>query len=132
MVIQEQAPAQPSEQERPLPEVMLQIITGYWVSQAVGAVARLGVADELAGGPRAAEELARAVGAHAGALFRVLRMLASAGVFVEVSPGTFALTPLGETLRSDSPGSVRYFAIAETAHGHWAPWGRFLDSVRTG
>jgi SAM-dependent methyltransferase len=111
---------------------MLQLATGHWVSQAVGVVARLGVPDQLADGPRSSDELARAVGAQPGALFRVLRMLASIGVFEESARGVFALTPLGETLRSDTPGSVRDFAIAETAFGHWQPWGRLLESVSTG
>lgn len=116
----------------PPPEVMLRLITGYWVSQAVGVAARLGVADQLAAGPRGSDDLARAVGAQPQALHRVLRMLASIGVFGQPDPGVFALTPLGETLRSDSPDSVRNFAIAETAYGHWATWGRLLDSVKTG
>jgi SAM-dependent methyltransferase len=117
---------------RPMPDVMFQLITGYWASQAVGVAARLGVADQLAAGPRGSDELARAVGADPQALYRVLRMLASIGVFSQPDPGVFALTPLGETLRSDTPGSMRYFAIAETVFGHWAPWGRLLNSVRTG
>jgi SAM-dependent methyltransferase len=108
------------------------MITGYWVSQAVGVAARLGVADQLTAGPRSSDDLARAVGAQPQALHRVLRMLASIGIFSQPDPGVFALTPLGETLRSDTPGSLRYFAIAETAFGHWAPWGRLLDSVQTG
>lgn len=116
----------------PPPEVMLRMITGYWVSQAVGVAARLGVADQLTSGPRSSDDLARAVGAQPQALHRVLRMLASIGVFSQPEPGVFALTPLGETLRSDTPGSLRFFAIAETAFGHWAPWGRLLDSVKTG
>jgi SAM-dependent methyltransferase len=62
----------------------------------------------------------------------VLRLLASIGVLTEAVPGTFALTPLGDTLRSDAPGSVRNFAITETAPGHWLPWGRLLESVRSG
>jgi len=111
---------------------MLRMITGYWVSQAVGVAARLGVADQLTSGPRSSADLARAVGAQPQALHRVLRMLASIGVFSQPDPGVFALTPLGETLRSDTPGSLRFFAIAETAFGHWAPWGRLLDSVKTG
>ena len=117
---------------RPLPEVMLRIVTGYWISQAVGAVARLGVPDQLADGARSSDDLARAVGAHPQALFRVLRTLASIGIFSQTDPGAFALTPLGETLRSDTPGSVRNFAIAQTASGHWEPWGRFVESVKTG
>src|SRR5581483_8611480 len=120
------------EQEVPPPAAMMGLITGYWVSQAVGVVALLGVADELVGGPRGSDEIARAVGADRDALYRVLRMLASVGVFVEAPPGSFGLTPLGETLCSDAPGSVRNFAITETAAGHWLPWGRLYDSVRSG
>jgi hypothetical protein len=111
---------------------MLQIITGYWVSQAVGVVARLGVPDQLACGPRCSDDLAQAVGAHPQALFRVLRTLASIGIFSQPDPGVFGLTPLGETLRSDTPISVRNFAISETAYSHWQPWGRLFDSVKTG
>jgi len=118
--------------EVPPPVAMMGLITGYWVSQAVGVVALLGVADQLGEGPRGSDELARAVGADPQALYRVLRLLASLGVFAEVAPDSFALTPLGETLRSDSPGSVRNFAITETAPGHWLPWGRLHESVRSG
>jgi SAM-dependent methyltransferase len=118
--------------EVPPPVAMMGLITGYWVSQAVGVVALLGVADQLGEGPRGSGELARAVGADPQALYRVLRLLASLGVFAEVAPDSFALTPLGETLRSDAPGSVRNFAITETAPGHWLPWGRLPESVRSG
>jgi len=125
-------PGQSSAHQLPPPAVMMQLVTGYWVSQAVGVTARLGVADQLADGPRSSEELAAAVGANPSALYRVVRMLSSIGVFAEVAPGRFGLTPLGETLRSEVPGSMRDFAIAETAYGHWQPWGRMIDSVRTG
>jgi SAM-dependent methyltransferase len=121
-----------AEQKVPPPVAMMGLITGYWISQAVGVVALLGVADELVGGPRPTDEIARAVGADRAALHRLLRLLASLGVFEEDPPGSFALTPLGETLRSDVPGSVRNFAITETEPGHWLPWGRLYDSVRTG
>jgi SAM-dependent methyltransferase len=121
-----------AEHEGPPPAAMMGLITGYWVSQAVGVVALLGIADQLGEGPRDSDELARAVGADPQALHRVLRLLASLGVFAEVAPGSFALTPLGDTLRSDAPGSVRNFAITETAPGHWLPWGRLHESVRSG
>jgi SAM-dependent methyltransferase len=121
-----------TEHEVSPPAAMMGLITGYWVSQAVGVVALLGVPDQLGDGPRHSDELARAVGADPGALYRVLRLLASLGVFTEVTPCSFGLTPLGETLRSDVPGSVRNFAITETAPGHWLPWGRLSESVRTG
>lgn len=121
-----------TEHEVPPPAAMMGLITGYWISQAVGAVAQLGVADGLTDGPRGSDELAQVVGADPRALYRVLRLLASIGVFAENPPGSFGLTPLGETLRSDAPGSVRNFAITETAPGHWLPWGRLLESVKTG
>src|SRR5215218_2382624 len=121
-----------TQHDVPPPFAMMGLITGYWVSQAVGVVALLGVADQLGEGPRQSDEIARAVGADPQALYRVLRLLASIGVFTEESPGSFGLTPLGETLRSDAPGSVRNFAITATAPGHGLPWGRLPDSVRTG
>lgn len=111
---------------------MMGLITGYWVSQAIGVVAKLGVADQISQGPRASDELAGAVSAEPQALYRVLRLLASIGVLDEVAPRTFGLTALGETLCSDAPDSVRNFAITETAPGHWLPWGRLDESVRTG
>jgi SAM-dependent methyltransferase len=129
---QEDTMAAGAEHDVPPPVAMMGLITGYWVSQAVGVVARLGVADQLADGPRRSDELAQAVGADSQALYRVLRLLASLGVFTEVAPGSFGLTPLGETLRSDAPGSVRNFAITETAPGHWLPWGRLHESVLSG
>src|SRR5919106_817302 len=111
---------------------MMGLISGYWVSQAIGVVAKLGVADQLGRGPRASDDVARIVGAEPNALYRVLRLLASIGVFAEVTPRSFELTPLGQTLRSDAPDSVRSFAITETAPGHWLPWRRLDESVRTG
>jgi len=55
-----------------------------------------------------------------------------AGVLAEVAPRTFGLTPLGRTLRADAPGSMRSMAIVQAAPGHWLPWGRLLENVRSG
>lgn len=65
---------------KPLPAVMLDLIVGYWVSQLVHVVARLGLADLMKGGPKSPAELARSVGADPQTLHRVLRALASVGV----------------------------------------------------
>ena len=118
--------------ELPPPARMLQLITGYWVSQAVGTAARLGLPDQLADNPRSSGEVAEAVGADADALFRLMRMLASIGVLTMDREERFGLTSLGDTLRSGVPGSVRNFAVAETAPGHWQPWGRMYEAVKTG
>ena len=113
-------------------QVMMQLITGYWMSQAVGVAAHLGIADAVASGSRTSNELGKAVGADPSSVYRLMRLLASIGVFEQQSDDCFALNPLGETLLSVGAGSVRNFAITETAPGHWLPWGRLVDSVRTG
>ena len=113
-------------------QVMMQLITGYWMSQAVGVAAHLGIADALAHGPRTSDELAKSLGAHPNSVYRLMRLLSSIGVFGQQGDDRFTLNPLGETLLSEGPGSVRSFAITETAPGHWLPWGRLVDSVRTG
>jgi hypothetical protein len=113
------------------PEIMFNLITGFWVSQAIGAAAELGIADRLAERPLSTDELSRLTGTEPRALFRLLRALATVGVLHQ-SGGKFELTPVGEMLRSNVPGSMRDLAIAQTAPGHWLPWGRLADAVRTG
>ena len=113
------------------PATLLQMMTGYWVSQALYVAAKLGIADLLADGPVDCEDLAAATGTHAPSLQRVLRALASVGVFTEVSPGSFALTPLAELLRTETPGSMRALAIMY-AEEQYRAWGGLLHSVRTG
>ena len=77
----------------PPPAALLQMMTGYWISKAIYVAAKLGVADLVAEGPRTADELAAATQTNADALYRVLRALASVGIFSEVDPSRFALTP---------------------------------------
>lgn len=115
----------------PPPATLLQMMTGYWVSQALYVAAKLGIADLLADGPVSCEDLAAATDTHAPSLQRVLRALASVGVFTEVSPGSFALTPLAELLRTETPGSMRALAIMY-AEEQYRAWGELLHSVRTG
>ena len=108
---------------KPLPAAMLDLIIGYWVSQLVHVVAKLGLADLLKGGPKSPAELTRSVGADPQALRRVLRALAGVGVFAERKDGRFALTPLGATLRSDRLDSMRAFAIMMVDDYNWQAWG---------
>jgi len=117
--------------EHPPQVQMIQMLAGFQVSQALYSVARLGVPDALADGPRTSDELAAAVQAHPGALRRVLRTLAGIGVFTEIGDGTYALTPLGQTLVSDAPGSMRDLALM-WMDTHYEPFGGLYDTVRTG
>jgi precorrin-6B methylase 2 len=102
------------------------------MSRALYLAVKLGIADLLKDGPKPSEELARATGMHAPSLYRVLRALASVGVFAEDQQGRFALTPLAATLQTDLPGSLRAFALAELDEDHYAAWGDLPHSVRTG
>jgi hypothetical protein len=111
---------------------MLGLITGYWVSQLVFVAANLGIADLLAKGPRKVENLARKTGVHAPFLRRVLRALASVGVFAETSDGRFRSTPLAATLRSGVPGSLRDFARMMVDDYNWQAWGALEHGVHTG
>ena len=70
-------------QELPPPLALFRMATGYYVSQAIYAVTKLGIADLLSDGPRRPDELAKAAGTKDDALRRVLRLLASVGVFTE-------------------------------------------------
>lgn len=107
-----------------------QMFAGSWITQGLWAAAELGIADQLAAGAATAEELAARTRAHPGSLYRLLRALAGAGVFVKDEQGRFELTPLGHLLRTDVPGSQRAFAIMMGAEFH-AAWGELLHSVKT-
>lgn len=112
-------------------QILNKMIAGYCIPQAIYVAAELSIADLLAEGPRTAEELAEQTSAHSGALYRLLRALASVGIFAEDSPRRFALTPLAENLRSDIPDSQRAFAILNGAEMYQA-WSNLLHSVKTG
>lgn len=116
----------------PAPEVMRELLTIYWVPQMLFTVAKLGVADVLAKGPLTPEAIAKRVGAHAPFLRRVLRALASAGVFAEGPGGRFRLTPLAQTLRRDRPGSMRDFALMIVDDWVWQTWAALEHGVTTG
>src|SRR5580765_2488605 len=103
------AESQHSSDAPPPQAQVLQMLTGMWVSQILSAVAQLGVPDLIAAGTRSVEHLADECGADASALHRLLRAAATVGLVVETAPGEFALTPLGETLRANTPGSLRDF-----------------------
>jgi hypothetical protein len=112
-------------------EVMNRMITGYWTTQALYVAAKLGIADLLALGPRSARDLAEATEVDAPSLYRLLRALASLGVFADDGTGRFSLTPLAECLRSNVAGSQRALAIM-SGEEQYKAWGELLYSVQTG
>ncbi|MDA2931195.1 acetylserotonin O-methyltransferase, partial [Acidobacteria bacterium AH-259-O06] len=123
-----QAPVEEPEPQ----ELLLKMLTGKWVSQAISVAASLGVADCLAEGPVAAEKIAEQTKANPDALYRLLRALASVGVFTETSDRAFANTALSKLLRDGVQGSQRGMARFIGMESTWDPWGRLEHSVRTG
>jgi len=111
---------------------MVRMAYGGLVAQAVYVAAKLGVADQLRQGPVGAEDLARRTGAHAPSLYRLLRALAALGVFEQREDGTFSLTPLGATLCSDGPESVRDAVIMAGDPMFHRASGELVHTVRTG
>ena len=111
--------------------VLIELTSAYWVSQAIYVVAKLGIADLLKYGAKGCDELARATNTHAQSLARVMRTLASVGVFTEVDIGRFGLTPLAEPLQASATDSIRGWAIMLGEESYRA-WGELLYTVKTG
>jgi hypothetical protein len=121
------------DHDAPRPSLALRrLVNGYQVTQAIHVAAVLGIADLLADGPRTSDDLAAATDSHPQALYRLLRALASIGVFREEADRSFALTELGACLRSDAPEPVGSWGAFVGEPYQWQAWGALLHSVRTG
>jgi hypothetical protein len=117
---------------QPAFEILLSMIRGFQVSQMIYVAAKLGLADLLAEGAESAADLAAVTGTHAPSLYRLLRALASVGIFAEDEQGRFGLTPLAEGLRNDVPGSLRAVVLYMASPTVQRVWGDLLYSVQTG
>jgi hypothetical protein len=111
---------------------LLHQLFAYRISQAIHVAASLGVADLLADGPRSSDELAQATETHAPALYRLLRALASEGIFRELPERRFTLTPKAELLSNDTPASLHAWAVLIGRPHFWQGWGNLMHSVKTG
>jgi hypothetical protein len=118
-------------QEMPPPFALYRMITGFYLSQAIYVMARLGIADFLSEGPLDTEELAQRSKTHVQSLGRVLRLLVAAGLFMEDNWGRFALTPIGDHLRAGAPQSMQSVALLFGGITQRA-WSDLLYSVETG
>lgn len=117
--------------ELPPPALLMQLITGKFVTQMVAVLAQLGVANQLKDGPRSAAELAPETGAHPDSLYRLLRALTVVGVLSEGADARFSLTPMGELLRDDHPASLSGMAKFMGEGWHSAAWANLLHAVKT-
>jgi hypothetical protein len=106
-----------------------QWITGKWISHAIYVAAKLSIADLLADGEQSLEFLAARTGSHAPSLYRLLRALASIGIFRESSPQRFESTPSGDLLRVDA---MRAACLLAHSEWHDRAWSELHHSVQTG
>jgi hypothetical protein len=111
---------------------LIQMCAGAWVSAALYAAAKLGIADHLAEGPRSAAELAAVTGTHAPSLHRFLRTLSSFGIVAQGEGQRFSLTPLGEAMKTGAPGAARSTLVAFGGPGFWRAWEQIIYSLETG
>ena len=111
---------------------LTRLILSLWAPQSIHTAAALGIPDLLANGPRRSEDLAKASGAHPGALHRLMRALVVLELCAQTDDGSFALTPMGDFLRSDSPDTARSWALLMGGRYVWHGWEFLVDCVRTG
>jgi hypothetical protein len=113
-------------------EQLHDLLNGFRVSQALHVAAVLGLSDLLANGALGVGTLARATDSDPASLRRLLRALASLGVYVETDEGTYANTELSEVLQTGSPESVKDWATFIGESYVWNSWGSLLNSTRSG
>jgi hypothetical protein len=111
---------------------LAQLLWGFRVSQMLRAMAELSIADHLAQFPMSARQISRLENAVEDFVFRLLRAGVAVGLVRVDHAGRFETTPLLDTLRRDSPRSLRGWVLSTTASYHWAPWNQFVESVKTG
>jgi hypothetical protein len=114
------------------PAEMVNLLMGAWLARLVHTAAELGIADQFDGAPRDAVYLAAATSTHAPSLARLLRALTAIGVLHETEDRRYTLTPLGATLRSGVPGSMRAWALLSFSDDQGKAWEALTHAVRTG
>lgn len=119
-------PAAPPEMPPSIQVLMMS--SGLWQTQVIYVVAKLGICDLVADGPRTVANLAETANLRPERLFRVLRAAAGLGILRRTAPETFAIGPLGGVLRSGVQDSVRHLAIMN-GEEHYTYWGKLLESL---
>ena len=115
----------------PAPPALFQIASSFWLSQAVYVAAKLRIADLLADGAQSVRRLAQATGSHPDSLLRLMRTLAGVGIFSQPDAHHFAVSALGQGLRTGVPGSLQS-AVLTLGEIHYPACGELLHSIQTG
>jgi hypothetical protein len=110
---------------------LMQLTTSCWTSRCLHVVAELGIADLITDQAQSTEALAKASGTKPNQLYRVLRLLASVGIF-EWKHGSWHHTDASRYLRSDHIGSLRDYVRMLGLPVFWNAFGDLDHSLRTG
>ena len=108
---------------------MMQFIMSKWISKPIYAAAKLGIADILTAGPKDIEELARLSKTDINSLYRLMRTLASLGIFQEIGTRQFKLTQLASCLKT---GALRSVSLMFHSNWHDRAWDNILHTIKTG
>lgn len=115
--------------ELPPQAQLMKFIVGKWISKPIYVAAELGIADMLVEGPKSIQDLAIESKTHSASLYRMMRALASVGIFSETKDQNFELTPMAECLKR---GAMRSIVLMFNSNWSDKAWGYFMDSVKTG
>jgi hypothetical protein len=121
----------PTRVDNPM-DTMVRLIMSKLITQAIYVAAELKIADRLKQGPKHFSKLAEEAEANNETLYRMLRALASIGIFAEDQKGYFANTTQSECLLSDNPNSLYNLAMMMGMESHWKAFGEFNHSIKTG
>ncbi|MCP4727764.1 MAG: methyltransferase, partial [bacterium] len=118
-------------EQKPIPpaDQLMKILTAKWISKPVYIAAELRIADLLAENPMSIEEIAAETGTQPDSLYRIMRALASVGIFVEKEGRIFDLTPMGGLLRT---GVMRSFALMFNSDWNEEAWLQLPECLKTG
>lgn len=120
-------------QGQPVPSIaVLEMFQGMWLARSIYVATKLGIPDLLRDSPRSTVDLAAVTKTHEPSLYRLLRGLASVGIFSEVEQRQFAQTPFSRVLYPDAPDSIYHWILALGDTWQWEPWVNLEHSIQTG
>ncbi|RWS25394.1 methyltransferase-like protein [Leptotrombidium deliense] len=106
-------------------------ITGMWKSWVICCAVKLNIADHLHKQPLSIEALSDLTQTHTVSLYRMMRALASIGIFKEDEEKKWTLTPMAELLRGDNQKSLKFTSLSAIDDNHLM-WSHLLTAIQTG
>ena len=116
----------------PADVVVMEASMGFWLTHALGAVSRLGVADLLCEEPMSAETLAARLGSHPDSTARLMQGLTSAGFFRRATGGKYANNRLSLPLRRGTLTQTKSWVEYLASRSLQSSWLELETTLATG